>query len=80
MIGEGIRAKLSLFNTMNNWIGKPADYSIGPVQLLTENEILALSAGFDVSRANHQPARLFVNIILIVMSTVLQTDKSSNRK
>lgn len=83
MIGEGgVRAILPLFNTMSDWIGKPIDGSddfCGPVRISTDNEILALSADFDVSRTNRQPAQLLVNVILIVMPTVLQTHRSGNR-
>jgi hypothetical protein len=71
MIGEGgVRAILPLFDTINNWIGKPVDglYLYGSVRISTDNEILGLSADFDVSRANRQPVQLFVNVILIAYS------------
>ncbi|KAJ5197391.1 hypothetical protein N7449_007870 [Penicillium cf. viridicatum] len=51
MIGEGgVRAILPLFDTVNNWIGKPVDglYNFcGPVRISTDNEILGLSVDFD---------------------------------
>ncbi|KAJ6132028.1 hypothetical protein N7471_007243 [Penicillium samsonianum] len=53
MIGEGgVRAILPLFNKMNDWVGKPidgSDYFCGPVRISTDNEILALSADFDLA-------------------------------
>lgn len=82
MVGEGgVHAILPLFDTMNNWIGKPVDgYDFcGPVRISTGNEILGLWVEFDVSRANRQPAYLLVNVILIVMSTVLQNHWTRNR-
>ncbi|KAJ5398685.1 hypothetical protein N7465_009174 [Penicillium sp. CMV-2018d] len=52
MVGEGgVRAILPLFDTMNNWIGKPVDGEqkdfCRPVRISTENEILGLSVDFD---------------------------------
>lgn len=51
MIGAGgVRAILPLFDTVNNWIGKPIDgvYDFhGPVRISTGNEILGLSVDFD---------------------------------
>lgn len=82
MVGEGgVHAILPLFDTMNNWIGKPVDgYDFcGPVRISTDNEILGLWVEFDVSRANRQPAYLLVSVILIVMPTVLQNHWTRNR-
>ncbi|KAF4763410.1 hypothetical protein HAV15_000729 [Penicillium sp. str.  len=51
MIGDGgVRAILSIFNPMNDWIGKPVDGFgdfCGTVRISTDNEILGLSVEFD---------------------------------
>lgn len=50
----GVRAILPLFSA-NDWIGKPFvgfNGSCSLVRISTDNEILALSADFDVSRAS----------------------------
>lgn len=83
MIGDGgVRAILPIFNPMNDWIGNPVDGFgdfCGPMRISTDNEILGLSVEFDVSRANRQPTPLLANVILIVMPTVLQTHRTSDR-
>ncbi|KGO74347.1 hypothetical protein PITC_008710 [Penicillium italicum] len=80
MIGEGgVRAILPVFNTMNDWVGKPVDEFCGPIRISTDNEILALSVDFDVSPANRRPTRLLVIVILIAMPTELETYRTSDR-
>ncbi|KAJ5602608.1 hypothetical protein N7537_005564 [Penicillium hordei] len=67
MIGEGgVRAILPLFDTINNWIGKPVDglYLYGSVRISTDNEILGLSADFDVLRTGAFHARALSKSLL----------------